>query len=223
MFMRTVTRRLVLGAAVGLGFAPGAAVAATATQKRLDLQFVLHAAFFSGETHQAKPLDPQVFVADAAAAAGAGPQNISHAAGFRPVFLSDPPGSALFNANGNSLGMTLAEWMAAKGTVRIAPAGDAARCACRFTGLRPNGVYSLFENHFDQNPVGFTPLDGSGQHNSFTADAHGRAAVSVRAPHRLTHDNAVLLVWHSDNKTHGAERGEIGVTAHHQIIARPPA
>ena len=34
--------------------------------------------------------------------------------------------------------------------------------------------------------------------------------------------NAVLLVYHSDRKTHGPSRGRIGINAHHQLIARLP-
>jgi hypothetical protein len=107
--------------------------------------------------------------------------------------------------------------------VHITPSGNGNRLDCQFTQLRPNGVYSLFENHFDQKPIGFTPSDGTGNSNSFTADASGGGAISLLSPRPLTHDNAVLLVYHSDNKSHGEERGEIGVTAHHQIIVRIPA
>jgi hypothetical protein len=42
------------------------------------------------------------------------------------------------------------------------------------------------------------------------------------SPQTLTHDNAVLLVCHSDNTSHGTERGAIGVNAHHQIVVRIP-
>ena len=45
--------------------------------------------------------------------------------------------------------------------------------------------------------------------------------MTVTAPQLLTHANAVLLVYHSDKTFHGDQRGEIGVTAHHQLIARP--
>jgi len=49
-----------------------------------------------------------------------------------------------------------------------------------------------------------------------------RAAwVTLTAPQMLTHANAVLLVYHSDKTFHGDQRGEIGVTAHHQLFARP--
>jgi hypothetical protein len=184
---------------------------------------MLHAVFFSRETHQPKPLDPDVFVADAAAKAGIGPQGIRHVAGFPPAFLADPPSAALFNADGHPLGFALAEWLAAKGSAQISPAAAGVTAACRFTALLPNGVYSLFENHFDQTPIGFTPLDGTGETNNFTAAANGQAIISVAAPHPLTHANAILLVYHSDHRAHGLSRGVPGVTAHHQLIARMPA
>ncbi|MDE2198103.1 MAG: hypothetical protein KGJ41_03690 [Rhodospirillales bacterium] len=197
--------------------------AAHAATGSMELSFILHASFFSTEAHMPRPLDPHVFVKDAAAKAGIGPQNIRHVAGFRPAWVAGPFDAELFNAQGKGLGFSLADWFAAKGSVRITPSGNDARLDCRFTRLRPNGVYSLFENHFDQKPIGFTPLDGAARHNSFTADANGSAAISLLSPQRLTHANAVLLVYHSDNRNHGQQRGEIGVTAHHQIIARIPA
>ncbi len=187
------------------------------------LTFATHAAFFSEETHQPESLDPQVFVRASDAAAATGPQGIRHAAGFEPALLSDAPSTPLFSAVGKPLGFALGEWLAAKGTVTISalPSGHA-RIVMHFTKLRPNGTYSLFENHFDQQPVSFTPLDGSGKHNSFRAGRDGTATVTVTAPGALTHANAVLLVYHSDGKTHGASRGDPGVTAHHQLIARLP-
>jgi len=187
----------------------------------ITLTFITHAAFFSRETHQSKRMDPQVFVRDKAVPAAAGPQNIQHAAGFRPALSTDPAKSQLYSASGQPLGFTLGQWLAAKGTVLITPLASGARIVARFTGLRPNGVYSLFQNHFDQKPVGFTPLDGTGESNSFQAKADGSATITVTAPAMLTRDNAVLLVYHSDRTAHGASRGEIGIDAHHQLIARP--
>lgn len=223
--MTIVTRRFVL-----FGSALASAAVAVATVPRANagtgaeaLYFKLHAWFFSHEMHLAQPIDPQVFVADPNVVAGIGPQGIRHVAGFRPALMFGPHDVSLYNALGKPLGFTLAEWFAGHGMVRITAAGPGARVACRFQQLRPSGVYSLFENHFDQKPVRFTPLDGTGTRNSFVADANGDASVVVETPTPLTHANAVLLVYHSDNKTHGASRGEIGVTAHHQLIARLPA
>ena len=55
--------------------------AARAEFEEMTVRFQPHAAFFSAETSQPKPIDPQVFVQDAAAPAGTGPQGIAHAAG----------------------------------------------------------------------------------------------------------------------------------------------
>ena len=187
------------------------------------LPLVAHAAFFSQETQQKVPLDPQVFLRDSETPAAVGPQNIAHVAGYRNALLSDPPGLPLYTANGRPLDMTLGEWLGATGTVALTPlAGDIERVTVTASGLRPGGVYTLFENHFDQQPVGFTPLDGTGTINAFRADAAGRARVTVIAPKMLTHANAVLIVYQSDGATHGAARGTIGVDAHHQLIARIP-
>lgn len=179
-----------------------------------------HAAFFSSETRQPKPLDPQVFVRDPNAEAGKGPQGIQHAAGFRPAPMSDPAATPLFNAQGKPLGFKLGQWLGAQGAVDIA--ADGRTVTVRLRHLRPGARYSLFENHFDEHPIGFTPLDGSGTANSFIASAKGEAKVTVKAPAPLTHANAVLLVYHSDHEAHGMSRGEIGVNAHHELIARVP-
>lgn len=90
-----------------------------------------------------------------------------------------------------------------------------------FKGLKPNASYSLFENHFDQNPVSFTPMDGAGKANSFTAQSDGSAKVTMAIPDFPTHSNAVLVIYNSGGATHGVERGRIGIDAHHQLIARP--
>jgi hypothetical protein len=195
---------------------------ATAAQGALalDLKMETHAAFFSAETKQPKPLDPQVFVRDAKAQAATGPQNIKHAAGFRAAPISESAKTALFNADGKPSGFTLGKWLGARGTVQVA--ADGQTVTVRLSGLQPKGKYSLFENHFDQQPIGFTPLDGSGKTNTFTAKADGKATVTVKVPETMTHANAVLLVYHSDHQAHGESRGEIGVNAHHELIARIP-
>lgn len=211
-------RRLALISALSLLAFASLNPPALAQGGKRQLTMETHATFFSSETHQAKPVDPQVFVRDAGAAAGIGPQNIKHAAGFRPALLVDPLQSQLFNAQGRELGFTLGEWLGAKGTVDIAT--DGRTVSVSLSRLRPNATYSLFENHFDQRPIGFTPLDGDGSRNSFVAQSDGNLTISVKAPEALTHANAVLLVYHSDGEAHGKSRGEIGVNAHHQLIAR---
>ena len=223
--MRAYSRRVaVVGIGAVAAFPLVRAVRARAADERpITLAFVPYAVFFSEETHQRAPIDPQVFVRDPNVKGGVGPQGIRHLTDLQPAPLSDPGDTPLFNAGGRPLGFTLAEWLAARGQVVITPLpSGGATVAVQFTGLRPQGVYSLFENHVDQHPVGVTPLDGKGKHNSFTAGPEGAASLTVTAPKMLTSANAVLLVYHSDGKARGQSRGVIGVAAHHQLIAKMP-
>jgi hypothetical protein len=186
------------------------------------LPFVTHAEFFSGETHQAPPLDPHVFVTESSAPGGVGPQGIRHVAGVRNARIADAGDLPIMNALDQPLGMSLGSWLGASGDVVLTPLSNGhEKVLVVLSHLKPGGHYSLFENHFDQKPVGFTPLDGSGETSSFVADSTGSAVVTTVAPVPLTHDNAVLLVYHSDGRSHGQSRGNIGVDAHHQLIARP--
>ena len=210
-----------MGLALALTLVGTAATDAADSQR---LTFTVHAAFFSSATKQPKAVDPHVFVQDPASAAATGPQNIQHIAGVRPAFLEqDAKTTPLFNAKGESLGFDFGQWLEANGTVTITPSANGkAKISAQFRKLRPGGSYSLFENHFDQQPVGFTPLDGTGKSNNFVANKRGTARITLIAPELLTHANAVLLVYHSDKTFHGDQRGEIGVTAHHQLIAPIP-
>lgn len=210
----------VLAIAVSSLCIPAPTSAADAPVRML---FVVHGAFFSLEFKQPTLIDPHVFVKDPASEAGTGPQKIMHAAGFRPAHLSDNGDLSLFNAEGKALNFTLSDWLAPRGSVEIfTEPGGKARVVVRCTNLLRNAKYSLFENHFKPEGTTFTPLDGTGTANSFESDSEGRGQMTVIAPHMLTHENAVLLVYHSDGIDHGMQRGTIGVNAHHQIIARLP-
>ncbi|MBU6492166.1 MAG: hypothetical protein KGK15_19090 [Burkholderiales bacterium] len=189
----------------------------------MTLPFETHAAFFSRETHQPKPLDPQVFVRAPGAPAAVGPQGIKHVGGYRNALLADKATLPVFSANGHALGFDLGQWLGATGNVVLMPTPSGQeKVIAVFNGLKPGGAYSLFENHFDQKPIGFTPLDGRGVDNNFVAGKDGRGAITLTAPQALTGVNAVLVVYHSDGKPHGASRGVIGATAHHQLIAKLP-
>ena len=184
----------------------------------LSLKFVTHAAFFSAESKQPEVMDPHAFVVDPTKAEAVGPQGIKHAAGYRPARVeADARSTPVYTADGRTLGFDLGAWLG----VEIADKDGGFALKATFRGLKPGGAYSLFENHFDQKPVGFTPIDGDGMTNSFTAGADGSTRIALRLTHMPTHANAVLLVYHSDGKAHGLERGQIGVNAHHQLIARP--
>lgn len=208
------------GSSVSAPIATAAPIAPIAQR----LAFVEHAAFFSLEAKQPTLVDPQVFVAVAGAPeVPKGLQGIAHVAGVRNAVMVDDPERPALSGAGKALGFTLARWFAAAGTVDLAPRTDGTeRIAMHFTHLVSNGRYSLFENHFDTMPVTFTPLDGAGTANGFTASKDGSAEVTVVAPSALTHDNAVLAVYHSDGIEHGQSRGTIGIDAHHHLIARIP-
>ncbi len=212
-------RRLAMPAALLCVTANVAANVAALAAEPAPVAFQTHASFFSAETRQPKPIDPQVFVQDGAAAPGIGPQGIHHVSGVRPALIgSDPPGTHLVNAQNKPLNFTLGQWLGAGGDVTL----TGSTVAATFHGLRSNAHYSLFENHFDQSPAGFTPLDGKGVANGFKTNARGEAAVTVTAPAPLTRDNAVLVILDDDGEGHGASRGEVGISAQHQLIARPP-
>lgn len=215
--------RIVLSTLVALGWALAAADAEPASgQSSKTYAFATHASFFSLESKQANLVDPQAFVADSAVAAGTGPQGIAHVAGVRPAFRIDDPRAAVINAQGRSLAFTLAQWFGARGSVTLTPSGSTTGAAFTFAGLVPDGRYSLFENHFSESGVTFTPLDGTATANSFTAAHDGTAAFQLSIPGAVTHAEGLLLVYHSDGHDHGAQRGELGVNAHHQLIVRVP-
>lgn len=198
------------------------ALGAHAADETQVLQFETHAAFFSKETGQNTPLDPQVFVEQEGAPAATGPQGIKRSAGLRNALVADAPTLPLMNAIGQPMNLTAGAWFGAHGQAILTSQPDGReKVTVVLHGLKPNGHYSLFENHFNEKPIGFTPLDGRGQDNNLAADAEGNAVLTTIAPAPLTHDNAVLVVYHSDGKSHGKLRGDIGVTAHHQLIARP--
>ncbi|EHP41787.1 hypothetical protein OR16_18381 [Cupriavidus basilensis OR16] len=197
-------------------------MAAHAASESRMLDFETHAAFFSKETQQKSPLDPQVFVAAQGAPAAVGPQGIKRSAGLRNALIADAPALPVMSASGQALDMSLGAWLSAKGQVILTPQPNGReKVTVVLSGLKPHGRYSLFENHFDQKPVGFTPLDGNGTDNNVVANAEGKAVLTTVSPTTITHNNAVLVVYHSDGKTHGKMRGEIGIDVHHQLIARP--
>ncbi|MDE3029179.1 MAG: hypothetical protein KGH84_12355 [Paracoccaceae bacterium] len=215
------TRRSTLSAAFAAAFVFATAQTGLA-ETPINLTFMTHAAFFSHEMNLKAPIDPQVFVKDAASKAAKGPQNIEHIDRLRPAKITqDAKSTPVYDAQGKPLGFTLGSWLGATGSVTIAPSASGAKMTASFKGLIPNGHYSIFENHFDQKPVGFTPMDGTGTKNNFVAGKDGIATIRMPIPAMPTHANAVLLVYHSDGQDHGTVRGQIGIDAHHQLIARP--
>ncbi len=211
-----------------LGFFAFAVALVVAAQIRalaaepVRLLFIPHGEFFSKITHQTTLLDPQVFVRDDGATAAVGPQGIPHNAGFRNARLSDPIDAHTWNAEGTPLPFTLGQWLEASGNAQIVDTPTGSRVTMRFAHLVPNGVYNVFENHFEDTPVTYTALDGRGTENAFVAKPDGSADVTISASHRLTNMSGLLVIYHSDGKTHGLSRGRLGIDAHHQLVLRIP-
>ena len=179
------------------------------------------AAGFALGTRQDVFVDPQMFVAAPGRAGGPGLQSIVASAGYRNALMDDDPDAQACNAQGKALGFTLGQWFGARGTVNFDAAESKPRIATAFAGLIPGGVYSLFTVTFAADGSNtWAPLDGTGTANTFTADAQGHGGILVTAPAPLTHDNAIMLVYHSDRTAHGMDRGAPGVTAHSQLIYR---
>src|SRR5258708_1849293 len=208
-----------LSAAAALLFASvGGGVAASP----LKLDFVAHAAFFSAETKQPKALDPQVFIRDTAAQAATGPQGIKHVDGLRlPLIDQDAKSSMLYNAEDKPLGFDLQTWLSASGSVTITEQGGKTVLEANFKGLRPNAHYSLFEHHFDPTPTAFTPIDGTGNTNSFVVQPDGSVKVSITLPDFPTHANAVLPVSPTYGQTPALDRAPISIPPHHPLLPPP--
>jgi hypothetical protein len=184
------------------------------------LTFQLHGAYFSRQLQIDPPLDPEVFVADPTVAVGGiGLDNIEHVAGLRALTLSQP-NAPLFSAQGVHLGFTSSKWVRARGQGMIAALDDGREdVILQFSDLLAFGVYSVFKLMHGASGRVYVPLDGTAKANSFKAGAFGKATLSIVSPQPIQPDAAILLVYHSDGKPHGLDRGRVGVVAHDHLIA----
>jgi hypothetical protein len=217
------TRALVSSAALLLALLASAVPAPAQTQAPESLDFVSHAQFFSLATHRSPVIDPQIFIKQEGVPPATGPQSIERVAGVRPAQADDVPELPVYNAQGKALGFSLGNWFGAAGSVSFASLSTGGqRITAKFLKLLPFGTYSLFRITFTPAGAVFTPLDGAGTSNSFTSGAEGGANVAVVTNQPLAPGDAIVLVYHSDGRQHGDSRGEIGVTAHQQLIVRLP-
>ncbi len=191
-----------------------------------EVAYQLHMVFFSHEAGLSSVIDPQMFVSASGTPAGTGPQGIHHVANFAPAPANDPPGTELYNANGQDMGVMLGAWEASSGRAMLQCRGGAETIRSEFRNLIPNGLYTLFVVHFDvqSGPGRFTPLGAAdGSNDSFVANAAGQGqAMSSVSPCLTPGSEAVVLVWNSDGQTHGSSIGSPGITSHNQLIFRVP-
>ncbi|HET9073163.1 MAG TPA: hypothetical protein VFN48_01160 [Solirubrobacteraceae bacterium] len=180
--------------------------------------------FFSAESKLSTVIDPQMFVRTPGAPAAVGPQMIMHAAGFAPAHKAGAPSTPLFAANGTALHITLGEWEKANGTVILRCVSGREQATSQLSGLLPGGHYSTFVVHLKApSAKRFTPFgNATGTTNNFTASPQGTASPVNTVAGCLNSSNAVLIVWHSDGRSHGASPGAIGVTQHNSLITAIP-
>lgn len=211
-----------LAACSGVGDTHPAATASHSAAQTATYQ--LHMTFFSGESKITPVIDPQVFVASSGAPAAVGPQGIAHVAGYSPAPKAADGSLALYGANGAPLGITLATWEKASGTVRFSCTAGQEKAVSTLTGLIPNAKYSVFVVHLKVTGAKrFTPWgNATGTNNTFTANANGSASPSDTVRGCLGTDTAAVVVWHSDGQSHGKSPGTLGVTWHNSLITPLP-
>lgn len=134
---------------------------------------------------------------------------------------------------GSALGITLRDWLQAKGSGSYACDGKRATLKANFQGLVPNGVYTMW-NFIDLNPP-VQPHQGllmpagkrDGSQAIFKADAGGNASYEqVVEPCPQLSDTQSLaglaIAWHSNGKTYGFSPGGLGVVSHAQLMTLFP-
>jgi hypothetical protein len=134
---------------------------------------------------------------------------------------------------GEELGITLGDWIAAKGTASYSCDANKTTVKASFENLVPNGVYSVW-NFIDADPptdpyIGmFWPLGArDGSEAIFNTDAQGRASyeVSVEPCLDLSGNQTITglaISWHSDGKTCGLSPCALGVVTFTQMFTMLP-
>ena len=135
---------------------------------------------------------------------------------------------------GESLDMTLGEWLKHTGTGTYTCEAGEGTLDLNFTGLVPEGVYTMWHAFMAlPPPVPFTgtldlPLGArDGSESVFTADKKGRAAFKHTFQPCLqmsdTWTTSMLAInYHSDGKTYGGHPGQFGINSHIPLFVMLP-
>ena len=131
---------------------------------------------------------------------------------------------------GESLDMTLEDWLAAEGSGTYRIVGNQGEVSLSLQNLVPNGVYTLWCTRITVPPnfhmlnEACGPADGS--ENTFIADAEGNAEFSMALPALPDTDEETVSVfavaYHSDGNTYGASPGTFGLNSHVQVFTMLP-
>lgn len=150
---------------------------------------------------------------------------------FDPFRLYDNP-LGPFEA-GEPLGMTLGDYLAARGSGTYTVVGDMATVDLSFDRLVPNGVYTLWCSTLTI-PPDFEIVDRpcgaeDGSENTFYANEHGEMQAQMSFPALAlpteTTRSVIALAWHSDGETYGEHPGDFGTASFVPLRALliPPA
>jgi hypothetical protein len=135
---------------------------------------------------------------------------------FDPFQLSDNP-LGPFEA-GDSLDMTLRDYLGARGSGTYIVDGDMATVDLSFDRLMPNGVYTLWCSTLNRPPE-FEVIDkpcgaDDGSENTFTSDEYGELQIQMSFPAldlpTETSLSIIAIAWHSDGQTYGEYTGDFG-------------
>jgi hypothetical protein len=135
---------------------------------------------------------------------------------------------------GQKLGITLGEWLKARGTGSYTYKDGVGTLDLEFTGLVPNGVYTLWHAFIVIPPT--QPFSGAldaplgardGSESVFAADANGNAKFkhSFRPGLQLSDTwttSLLAIAYHSDGKTYGGIAGDFGRVTHVPLFTMLP-
>ncbi len=226
---------LIATAAVLAAASPVVAVEASRSSMVFELDFVSHveAGMSEQDVLVERPTDPGVgFRAskrdtDLSMPLFAATESLKH----NPM---DPSTDGPY-AKGADLGVTLGDWLEAKGSANYYEEDGKGRLTAEFEGLVPNGVYTMW--HFFMSAAPTEPFIGTfdvplgdrdGSQSVFVADAKGRAVFDqvIETGLQLTGDQLVsglAIAWHSDGQTYGVLPGDFALNTHLQLFTALPS
>lgn len=134
-------------------------------------------------------------------------------------------------AQGQELGFTMGEWLAATGGGSYSIKGENAVADFAYENLIPNGVYTVWCSRINFPPdvqIFDAPCgQWDGSENSFVADSAGNGQITIALKplpdSTETGVTVFALAYHSDGQTYGAFPGNFGQVTHVQSVAFIPA
>lgn len=135
---------------------------------------------------------------------------------------------------GQSMGITLRQWLSAKGEATYVCEDGWGVLKAEFENLAPDAVYTMWHAFMAKPPTtpftGFLDLpmgDRDGSQSVFRTDEKGKASINVRFETCLQMTNNQLMgllaiALHSDGKTYGVLPGPFGQKTHVQLFTPLP-